>query len=349
MGTLTGSVYSIGGDGAKLTATTATPGESGGPIATAAAPSATPTATPAPTAVLVPTSVLWTGTSGDPTFQPWGLSVAPNGNLWAVEAIKDRFAIFTPDGMFKEYWGAMGTGNGQFDLTRGNGDPYGMIALEPDGSYFVLDAGNRRIEAFGADRTFIRAWGGFGANPGEFNDPISIAVDAKGNLSVLDDVRAVIETFDRQGKVLKTIPAFPSSATPRSGANQLAIGPNGHFYVSIIGPNEVIEIDGAGALVREYGAGTAFVDQPNAMAFDAKGRLYVAQGVRRGDKPGVVVFASDGTYLGGFGSLGTGDADLGFAWGLVVLPDGIVTSDSGGTAEFGYRSVIRKFGPIAFP
>ena len=54
-------------------------------------------------------------------------------------------------------------------------------------------------------------------------------------------------------------------------------------------------------------------------------------------------------YLGGFGPLGAGDADLGFPWGLVVTDDGIYTADAGAVPDVGLSSLIRKFEPIAFP
>ena len=73
------------------------------------------------------------------------------------------------------------------------------------------------------------------------------------------------------------------------------------------------------------------------------------RGPLRGDHPGVQVFDPDGTYLGGFGPLGAGDADLGFPWGLVVTDDGIYTADAGAVPDVGLTSLIRKFEPIAFP
>ena len=117
-------------------------------------------------------------------------------------------------------------------------------------------------------------------------------------------------------------------------------------------PNEVEELDGEGNLVQIFGAaGTpgAFTEQPNVVTFDSSGRVYVTQGAARGDHPGVQVFDPDGTYLGGFGPLGGGDADLGFPWGLVVTDDGIYTADAGAVPDVGLKSLIRKFEPIAFP
>jgi outer membrane protein assembly factor BamB len=350
VGTSIGTVYAIGGDGAKLTAK-APPSPTA--VATSTASPSSSAASAAPVAPPLSTKLAWAATSGAPDFAPWGLAQAPDKRLWAVEATEDRFSIFTTDGTFVESWGSSGSGKGQFDLTRANGDPYGMIAFTSDGDFFLLDVGNRRVQHFSRDRKFVSAWGSFGAGPGQFSDPVSLALDKDGNVNVLDNARGVIETYSPGGKVLRTTPAFPAAIGPNDGANQLAVGPNGHFYVGVVSPNEVIELDPDGALVRTYGAPDsgqgAFYEQPNAIAFDAAGRMYVAQGLLRGDRPGILVFGTDGTYLGGFGPLGGGQSELGFPWGLVITTDGIYVGDPGGLHEFGYSSLVRKFEPITFP
>ena len=339
-GTDRGTVYAIAGDGATLV-----PQVVSGPVApTPGTAVATPAAVPP-----LDTPVAWATTPPDGAV-PWGLTQAPDGRFWAAEGFDDRFAIYTPEGEFVERWGVSGSDAGQFRLQRTNGDPYGMVEFAPDGSFYVLDPGNRRVQHFDADRQFIEMWGEFGSDPGQFNDPIGLAVDDEGVVYVLDDVREVIEWYDPHGSVLGSVPAFPPEILSNDGANQLILGPNGHFYVSVVRPNVVAELDRDGTLVRFYGAAGepgAFSEQPNRVAFDSADRVYVTQGPRRGDAPGLLVFEAEGTYLGGVGLVGTGDADLVFPWGLVVTDDGIYTADAGGAEES--RSAVRKFEPITFP
>ena len=341
VGTSAGSVYAISGDGATLTATDVPS------VAPAPSPTAPPASSaPSPEPSFLPARLAWSATSGA-DFNPWGLAQAPNGDLWASLAHEHQFAIFKTDGTFVETWGSPGTGNGQFNLRRGNGDEYGMLAFAKDGSFFVLDVGNRRVQAFDAKRRFLRAWGSFGTEPGQFNDPVSIAVDADGNVAVLDDVRGVIETFSPTGKVVRTVAAFSAEVSPNDGANQLAIGPTGHFFVSVAGPNLVAELDQDGTFVRTYGeaaSGVTLTNQPNRVAFDAAGRVYVAQGPQ-GATPGILVFGQDGTYLGGFGPVGSGETEMSFPWGLVVADDGIYVTDAYAPADH----ALRKFEPIVFP
>jgi hypothetical protein len=348
VGTTAGTVYAIGGDGASLVPKPASPAS---PTSTIGS-TASATATPRPTVHPLDTSVLWAVDSGASDFVPWGLAEAPDGRLWVAEALSDRFSIFKPDGTFVESWGESGTANSQFHLVRATyGDPFGMIAFARDGSYYVLDVGNRRVQVFDRERRFVRTWGSFGSMPGTFTDPMSVAIDADDNINVLDNGRRVVETYSPTGIVLGTTPAFPAAIGPNEGANQVSVGPNDHFYLSVTNPNVVVEVDRSGALIATYGgpaSGQAFTEQPNVMTFDSGGRLYVTQGPSRGDRPGVLVFDVDGTLLGGFGPRGAGRDQLGFPWGLVVKDDGIYVADAGGIAEFGLSSLIRKFEPIAY-
>jgi outer membrane protein assembly factor BamB len=341
-----GTVYAIAGDNATIAV---------GPVPQAAPSAVAPTMAPTSAALAdLQPKLDWIATNGPAEFIPWSLSKAPDGRLWAAIGFKDEFAIFGPDGTYEGSWGKPGTGEGQFNMRRANGDPYGMVAFAKDGSFYVLDSGNNRVQAFDKDRKFVREWGTVGMGPGQFSETGGIVVEDDGTVVVIDNVRAVIETYEPDGTVISTIPAFPKDlhATPgvNRGANQIHIGPNGHYFLSLVDPSIVGEIDRDGKLVRTYGTkgeACALSEQPMGIAWDPAGRMYLSQGPGRGDRPGVLVFAPDGSCLGGFGMPGRGDTDLGFPWSVIVDDTGIYVSDAG-AVEPAYRSAIRKFEPIAF-
>jgi outer membrane protein assembly factor BamB len=310
VGTLAGSVYAIAGDGASITAE---------PI-TGAAPSVAPGQ--APIADL-PVQVSWTADLRGKGFVPISqIAIDPKtGRIWAPEAEANRIAIFSPTGKLIEEWGGPGRGHGQFDFTRPNGDGYGTLAFAEDGSLYVLDVGNRRVQHFDAKRHFLGQWGTFGSNPGQFNDPVGIGVARDGSVWVLDNRRSVVEHYDRTGKVLGSFDPF-ASLSSNDGANSLAIDAKGRIYVSSAAPSKVLVFDARGTLLRTVGDGD-FDDQATHMAIDSAGQLYVTQGPDRGSAPGVVVFGADGTPLGGFGPAGDGDGQL-------VFPAGIAFDSKGG-------------------
>jgi outer membrane protein assembly factor BamB len=338
-GTTAGTIMAIGGDGGAVAPAPRRTVEPSRP--------SSPAVTPVPAESTTPLAarLVWTSDPVPPHFVPCNLTRSPDGRLWVTEGLGDRFAIFDPDGRFVETWGTTGKGRGEFDLTRANGDPFGAVAFGADGTIFVLDVGNHRVQHFDSHRNFIGEWGEFGPKPGQFLDPVSIAVEVDGTVAVLDDERGVIERFTAAGKRVRTVSAFPAAIGPNQGAGRLTIGPNGDFYVSVAFPNEVAELDHDGNLVRIYGgaaAGTGQLrDQPGAVAFDREGRVFVTQGPVRGDAPAVLAFSPDGSYAGGFGEVGSAEDDITFPSGLLIEDDGIVVADAG--SEFGFASRLRKF------
>ena len=314
-------------------------------------PSVGPSTTASPTGP-PPAKLIWRATGPDAKLVPTNLARGPDGDIWATDPYNDRFAIFKPDGTFVEYWGTSGSGDGQFQFQRSNGDGYGGIAIEPDGSFFVLDVGNRRVQKFDAQRQFVRTWGGFGSAPGMYIDPIGIAVGLDGSLYVLDDVRGVIEKYDRDGKVLGSFNAFVNASSGFNAANALAVDAKGNLYVSDIQPRQVERFDPTGKLMMTFGsAGTGpgqFGNQPGSMAIDSSGRMYVDTGPNRGTSPGVLVFDGDGHYLAGFGATAAGPDQISWPTGLVLDAAGnLYVSDAAGQEDRALTSWLLKFQLLA--
>lgn len=311
VGDQAGTVYAIGGDGATIV---------GRPFpSTRGLNAPTPFATvgPNPTPLLSIATVTWSKDIRGLGFAPISqIAVDPEGRIWAPEATSDRIAIFSPDGTLLEEWGESGKGPGQFDFTRGNGDGYGTLAFAKDGSFYVLDVGNRRVQQFDNQRRLVRSWGSWGNGPGEYADPVGIAVAPDGSVWVLDDVRSVVEHYTADGTVLGSFDPFMSTPI-NGGANSLAIDAHGNLYVSGARPSQVYEFDSSGALIRVIGAG-AFVDQASNISVDSDGRLFVTQGPDRGDALGILAFGSDGDLVGGFGPRGDGDDQLAFPAGIAL-------------------------------
>lgn len=126
-------------------------------------------------------------------FNPTALAVAPNGNVYAVEAF--QVAQFDADGGFVRLWGESGSLPGQFNLAAG-------IAVAANGEVYVADTGNNRIQRFSASGAFIGQWGGPGSGPGQLNEPEGIAIASKGNVYVSDTGNNRVQKFSRDGDFL---------------------------------------------------------------------------------------------------------------------------------------------------
>jgi tripartite motif-containing protein 71 len=280
---------------------------------------------------------------------PGDMALDPQGRLWVADTGNSRFAIFEPDGTFIEYWEHRGTGVGEFILERSNGDGFGAIAFAPDGSFYVLDVGNHRVEHFDQQRHFVKAWGSFGSNAGEFIDPIGLAVGSDGVVYVLDDKRdvgghqllaGVVERYDSNGTVLGSITAYPDASFGYESGGVFVVDALGNVYTSTfrVGYN-VKKLDSSGKVLVTFGShGTGpgqFNDQPGPAAVDEIGRLWV--GVRSPLRL-VAIYDGDGNFLSSFTEpgLAQGQGER-FLSGLILDGNG-----NGYVAEAG-TNLIEKF------
>jgi len=77
------------------------------------------------------------------------------------------------------------------------------VAITPSGDIFVSDGyGNRRIVHYDKEGNFVKTWGTYGTEPGQFILPHSIVLDAQGRLYVADRNCGRIQVFDQAGNFL---------------------------------------------------------------------------------------------------------------------------------------------------
>jgi predicted membrane-bound mannosyltransferase/DNA-binding beta-propeller fold protein YncE len=126
-----------------------------------------------------------------------------------------------------------GMGPGEFTLPRN-------VAVGPDGRIYVADSGNHRIQVFDSEANFVTAWGSFGAEPGQFNDPWGLAVDEQF-VYVADTWNHRIQKFSLNGALVGSY-----------GFNGAPVGEDralGLFY----GPRDVMLLPGNRLLVSDTG------------------------------------------------------------------------------------------------
>jgi sugar lactone lactonase YvrE len=294
-----------------------------------ASPQASPPATP--TSAANPAELAWTAEGEDGGLtNPGIVALDPEGHIWVVDNGNDRFQIFDADGNFLEAWGSKGSAEGQFNFRRANGDGYGGIAFAPDGTFYVLDPGNFRVQQFASDRQFLTSWGSLGIEAGQFTDPIGIALAPDGTIWVVDDVRNDIQHFEQGGRFLGSTDDLDGTPGVNS-INGLAIDAAGDLYVSDITGSQVLKVHPDGTLVTTFGASdqtsingaspvpaatpsSLFQGQPDQMAIDASGHLFVSEGADAGGH--VLIFDAAGQYLTSI------DTESSFPTGVALDPEG---------------------------
>ncbi len=80
------------------------------------------------------------------------------------------------------------------------------VAVAPDGTIYVADTWNHRVQHFNADGAYLNGWGTEGntdgqatGNPGVFFGPRGIAVDKDGRVLVSDTGNKRVQIFDGTG------------------------------------------------------------------------------------------------------------------------------------------------------
>jgi outer membrane protein assembly factor BamB len=92
---------------------------------------------------------------GRPFNMPTGLAEAPDGTLYVSDGYGNRRVHrFAPDGAHLLSWGEPGDGPGQFALVH-------FLAVGQDGTVFVCDRENDRVQLFDAEGGFLSEWRGF--------------------------------------------------------------------------------------------------------------------------------------------------------------------------------------------
>jgi len=155
-------------------------------------------------------------------------------------------------------------------------DPRG-VAVAPDGTVFVADTGNHRVQVFRPDGGLAALFGERGATPGTFDEPSSIALDGDGNLHIVDTWNHRVQKLDRSGFPL----IYYTPPQGFFGPRGIAIA-DGKVFVTDTGNHvvHVFDTDGlfAGSLGLGEGDGLGELDSPEGVAVTGDGRVWVVDG-----------------------------------------------------------------------
>ena len=199
-------------------------------------------------------------------------------------------------------FGSQGAAPGQLQGPRG-------IRVAPDGSIYVADSDNHRIQKFTADGQFAAAWGKhsvFDAEVGEaqgFNQPWDVAVAPDGAIYIADTWNHRIQKLDASGNLISSWglfgqygPGDPAGQGAFYGPRGVVVGPGGRVYVTDTGNKRVQVFDPDGRFVFQWGGGgvlAGYLDEPVGIAVGPDGAIYVADTWNRR----VQVFDQNGAFL----------------------------------------------------
>jgi DNA-binding beta-propeller fold protein YncE len=111
--------------------------------------------------------------AGPPFHYPTNLALSPGREMYVSDGYGNaRVHKFDPDGRLLFSWGEPGSGPGQFQVPHG-------IAVDPDGTVYVADRENSRIQLFNSGGAYLTEWT-------DVARPCQICIDGAGDIYVAE-------------------------------------------------------------------------------------------------------------------------------------------------------------------
>lgn len=238
--------------------------------------------------------------------------------------------------------GRSGSAPGELNAPRG-------IDVAPDGSIYIADSGNHRIQRFSRDGTLLDSWGVYAsilegeAGAGSLSSPWDIAVAKDGTIYIADTFNHRIQKLTPDGQFEKMWGIFRQGNDPESmwGPRGIAIDVNGHVLVTDTGNKRVVVFDKDLNFITQFGSAgfeAGQFDEPVGIAVSPQGWIAVADTWNRR----VQIFVADesGTV---YSPIGAFDVDAWYGTGIdnkpyiAISPESTIVisdPDSGRILEF---------------
>ncbi len=212
----------------------------------------------------------------DVAAQVWQYGVVPQTSADVMtDPYEEKTIVLSADFTI----GVNGSAEGEFDAPRG-------IDFAPDGSFYVADSRNHRIQHFDAEGNFINMWGQFGDATfedlpgGYFNEPWGVAVAPDGSVYVTDTWGHRVQKFTADGKPLTHWGHYGQAEDGYAfwGPRGIDVDAEGNVYVSDTGNKRIVKFDADGVYITEFGTtglGAGEFDEQVGVAVDSEGILYV--------------------------------------------------------------------------
>jgi uncharacterized protein (TIGR03663 family) len=294
--------------------------------------------------ITLPAEVQFGAPGSDPGqfMGPRGLAVAPDGSLYIADTGNHRIQHFAADGSLIHSWGTFGASDGASQAPQGAfNEPWGL-AVGPDGSVFVADTWNHRVQKFSSQGEFLTTWG-FGisqsGDPFGFYGPRGIAVSNDGMVFVTDTGNKRVVVFDSDGGFVTQIGGVGFALGQFDEPVGIAVDDAGQVYIADTWNQrvQVLVPDGAGNYIADRAwdivgwYGSSLNNYPYISVHDGSVFATDPEGYR------ILEFTDQGEFVRFWGDYGTSAEDFGLPVGIGVGQDGRVwVVDSANSRVMGF-------------
>ena len=266
---------------------------------------------------------------------PRAMAFAPDGTIYVADSGNHRIQHLAVDGTVMTTWGAYGKTEAGVIAPEGTFDEPWGVGVGPDGSVYVSDTWNHRIQKFSPDGMFLKTWGSFGQaeTPFALWGPRGIVVDpSTGNVLVADTGNKRIVIYDAEGNFVSQFGGKGFAPGQFNEPVGITLDNLGHVYVADTWNQrvQVFSKDTEGnytplrdwEIVGWYGQS---LDNKPFIAADTQGHVFTTDP----DGYRVLEFSSEGLFIRYWGDFGATNDKFGIPNGIVVDPKkGIWVVDS---------------------
>jgi uncharacterized protein (TIGR03663 family) len=286
---------------------------------------------------LAPAQVLGgTGAAPGQFNAPRGIKVGSDGTLYVADSRNHRIQHLSADGAVLNVWGSFGDVNAGAVQDGAFNEPWD-VAVGPDGSVYVSDTWNHRVQKFNADGTFVKKWGifGQGETPESFWGPRGLTVDGLGRVYVMDTGNKRVVIFDADGNYITQFGTAGFGEGQFDEPVGIALDLQGNVYITDTW-NQRVQVFSPSPDRLSYNPlrswdfdgwyGQSLDNKPFLAVSPVNGHVFVTDP----ENPRVVEFDAEGVFVRTWGSYSSSSTGFGLASGVAVAPDGSVWVSDGG-------------------
>ncbi len=210
--------------------------------------------------------------------EPWGIAISATGEVFVADTWNHRIQKFSGHGDHLLTWGGLVDSRGNPQAAVGRFWGPRDVEIGPDGLVYVSDTGNKRVQVFDSEGEFVRAFGGEGAEPGRFNEPVGLAFD-RGTLLVADAWNGRVQRLGLGGEPFGSVPV--PGWESRSIVNKPFMATDGHGNIYTTAPEggEVLQIGPEGHVrsVARAPIAERRLGMPTGLDLGPGGDLFIAE------------------------------------------------------------------------
>ena len=255
------------------------------------------------------------GSGNGQLSDPIGVAFDSGGDLWVTDYGNERVEEFSSAGIYLSQFGSAGSAPGEFE------SPEGIAIDTTTNDVYVADTADNRVEEFSSTGTLLHDFTTVTGAP--LYAPIGVAVTSTGELYFGNNETAQIVGFNSSGVQNATYLTAGTGDGQADGVSGVALDSSGNLWFADYPNRRIEELSPNGTYLDQfggtYGTGPDQFTDPGQLSVSPLGIVSVS------DNGQLEQFAEPPpapTYLGQFGSAGSGNGQFDQDSDVAIGPNG---------------------------